>query len=423
MINTRKLVAEALLKLYRENSYSNLMFTAALKKCDADEKEIAFASNLFYGVLERKITIDYILSKHLDKSINKLHPFVLQVLRIGVYQIYFMDSVPDSAAVDECVKLIKQSKQSFASGFANAVLRAVAREENKSLPEENSIKYSCPKELADSLVSDYGQEDACGFLADSLAVPPLYIRVNTCKISTDDLICEFLKDDIIAEKCEGVPNALKLKKITSFQNNRCFKKGYFHVQDLASQICIEKLDVFENLRVLDICAAPGGKSFTIAENMKDHGDVVACDLYVQRVGLIAEGSAKLGIKIIKPMISDATKFDENLGMFDRVLCDAPCSGFGVIRRKPEIKYKSFQEIEGLPQIQSDILNVASRYVKPGGKLVYSTCTLRKAENEHVVENFLQDHPKYELIEQTTLMPHKNGSDGFFAASLQLKSDR
>ncbi|MDE5994780.1 MAG: 16S rRNA (cytosine(967)-C(5))-methyltransferase RsmB, partial [Oscillospiraceae bacterium] len=375
---------------------------------------------LVYVVIARIITVDYILSMILSQPINRLKPQVLTVLRMGVYQIKFMDKIPVSAAVNEGVKLIKQQGFSFASGLVNSVLRKTANSEIL-YPEKNdsieylSIRYSCPADLVQKYISDYGLENAVGILSTSLENPPLIIRVNTLKISPEKLIERLKAEDIEACAC-GLNGALTVKNGNIFATD-CYSEGLFHVQDLASQMCINALDPKPCETVLDMCAAPGGKSFTIAEKMQNKGKIYSFDLYEHRLSLINSGAERLGIDIIQSQVRDASSTYDDIPNADKILCDVPCSGLGVIRRKPEIKYKDLGFIDKLTDLQYNIICSASAYLKNGGRLVYSTCSLNKAENEKVCERFLKLHKDFTLIDgyPVTLMPHTDKTDGFFFA--------
>ena len=378
----------------------------------------AFVSALVYGVLDRKITLDFVLSKFMKTPIKKTAPFTLCVLRTALYQIMFMDKVPESAAVNEAVKLIKKSKENRNAGFVNAVLRSVLRTENL-IPQGESIKdlslrFSAPEWIVESFVCDYGKETAIKLLEESLKFAPVTLRVNTLKTNTDEL-----KEKLGTKSDDTVfLNSLILEKGFDLANNELYKQGLFHVQDLASQKAISVLCPKPNERVLDICAAPGGKTFTMAELMENNGEIIACDLYEHRVGLIDDGAKRLGINIIKPIVSDAEIFNEALGEFDVVLCDVPCSGLGVIRRKPDIKYKTENDFTELCEIQYKILCNAVKYLKSGGKILYSTCTLRRAENEDIVNRFLNEHNCFKKVTEKTLMPHIDKTDGFYYALLE-----
>lgn len=418
MANPRKLAVLALLKINNESSYSNLTLNSLFAETQALPADKALATALVYGVLDRKITIDYVISSFLKTPLKKVAPFTAEVLRTAVYQIMFMDNIPQSAAVNEAVKLIKNSKENRNSGFVNGVLRNILRAENL-LPKGDSVNdlsviYSCPKEIIESFIADYGFNDTKALLLESLKPAPITIRVNTTKTDIATVQAQIGVETEIAEPF----GALVLKKGIDVAKNELYKQGLFHVQDTASQTVVGVLSPSENERVLDMCAAPGGKSFTMAENMNNKGEIVSCDIYSKRVELIEKSAKRLGLKIITPKVCDATVFDETLGEFDCILCDVPCSGLGIIRRKPDIKYKNFAEFDNLCEIQLKILNNAKNYLKKGGKLLYSTCTLRKKENEQIVESFLQKNKDFSLKYQHTFMPHKDGTDGFFCALLE-----
>lgn len=418
MANARKLAARALLKVENDLAFSNIVLNEVLSNSDASDSDRALASAIFYGVLDRKITVDYYLSRLIKTPIQKTAPFTLAVLRSAVYQIKFMDKIPQSAAVNEAVKLIKASKESRNAGFVNAVLRNLIRTEIK-LPADNSInslsvRYSCPEWIIELFVSDYGEETAEKLLKESLKTPPLVIRVNTLITDKESLRLEFLKLGVPAEDGKA-ENSLILKKGIEIANCDLYKKGLFHAQDLASQTAVAALNPKKGERVLDICAAPGGKSFTMAELMENSGEIVACDLYAQRTGLIEKGAKRLGIDIITPKTADATVFDSSLGEFDCILCDVPCSGLGVLRRKPEIKYKPCEDFTALEEIQLKILENALKYLKKGGKLLYSTCTLRKNENEKLVNCALMEYNGLHKMYEHTFMPHIDKTDGFYCA--------
>ena len=431
MSNPRQIALEALLKTTKDGGYSNLTLDAVLSKSDLDTRDKSFVSNLFYGVIERQLTIDYQLSLYLSKPLKKLKPEVLAILRLGAYQILFMDKVPDSAAVNESIKLSKKNGASFASGLINAVLRKVSTA-GVVLPDEGktqeylSVKYSCPLWLVKKWINEYGTEDTAAFLQASLGSAETYIRVNNTKITDDELIAVLQNENVDCEKTYN-KNTLKINlKGQDIERLESFKNGYYHVQDLASQLCAKALDAKEGDIVFDLCSAPGGKAYTVAEIMKDKGKVLCFDIYENRVNLILKGAKRLGLSSIEGRVGDASVYNADLGLADRVLCDVPCSGLGIIRRKPEIKYKNEEELAGLPVIQYSIIANASKYVRNGGRLVYSTCTLSKAENEDIVAKFLKNHSNFKVAEvfegsnstNITLMPHKNKSDGFFIACFE-----
>ena len=418
MANPRKSAAGILCKIERDAAYSNITLAAFLKDTELSTEDKKLVSALVYGVLDRRITLDYVLSRFMKTPIKKTAPFTLQVLRCALYQIMFMDKIPDSAAVNEAVKLVKNSKESRNSGFVNGVLRSILREE-KLLPDGNSaedlaIKYSCPKYIVNSFINDYGIENAVALLEESLKAAPITLRTNTVKITPKKLIEELNKIGI--ECVEGdIKNSIVLSKGTDIAGCELYKNGYFHVQDSASQKAVEVLDLKPDERVLDICAAPGGKSFTMAEIMENKGEIIACDLYEHKTALIEKSAKRLGLDIIKAKVSDAGKYNNELGEFDAILCDVPCSGLGVIRRKPEIKYKQIDDLSELEEIQYNILENAVKYLKSGGRILYSTCTLRKNENEKLIEKFLINHSEFTKKYEHSFMPHIDGTDGFYCA--------
>ena len=435
----RQIAFDILLKIHMSNAYSNLALDAYLQKDNMENRDKALVSALVYGVCERQLTLDYNLSKYLKQPIKKLKPEVLIALRIGTYQLLFMDKIPDSAAINESVNLVKSNRASFASGLVNAVLRNVSRN-GLLLPDESdksykSIKYSCPEWLVNMWTQNFGEEITDGILSCSLGEVPLYIRVNTLKITADNLIKLLSEEGIVANKCDCIENALVLNKQGAIENLESFKAGLFHVQDLSSQFCCKALGAKPGEKILDVCSAPGGKTFTLGEVMSNEGLITSCDLYESRVKLIENGAKRLGLTIVKPAVSDATLFNENFDKYDKVLCDVPCSGLGIIRRKPEIKYKSPDDIDKIHNLQYLILSVTAKYVKNGGTLVYSTCSLNPSENEKVCQDFLSENKDFDLVDiedaenfgvvngkMLTVIPSKNDTDGFFVAKFQRREE-
>ncbi len=421
MATARKIALKALCDVRVGGAYSNITLNKYFSENDLSVPDKSLATAIFYGVLDRTITLDYVLSQHIKTPLKKVHPEALESLRIALYQIMFMDKIPDSAAVNEAVKLIKNSKQRHLSGFVNGVLRSILRE-GINLPSGKdvkslSIKYSCPEWIIKSFVDDYGTDDTVNLLECSLQAPPVTLRVNTLKTNSNDLIDALLGENINTTNAK-IENALEVIGGIDVTKSHTFKDGLFHVQDVASQTVVSILLPKSNERVLDLCAAPGGKTFTMAQYMENKGEIIACDLYEKRVELIKKGARRLGITNIKTIQNDATVKNDKIGKFDVVLCDVLCSGLGVIRRKPEIKYKDISEYEDITLLQTQILENAAEYLQPNGRILYSTCTLRKCENEGVIERFLDKHPQYELKYQHTFMPHIDGCDGFYCALLQ-----
>ena len=421
MPNARKLAISALVKIERDNAYSNITLNSFLKDFDLSKEDKALFSALIYGVLDRKITIDYVLSHYMKTPLKKTAPFTLNALRVGLYQIMYMDKIPESAAVNESVKIIKSSKESRNAGFVNAVLRAAIRNPLE-LPNGNSvsdlsIKYSCPEWIVKGFLDDYGVENTVNLLEKSLETPPVTLRVNTVKTSAEDLMQKLCESGVKAKLCE-VENCIQIENGMDISSNELYKQGFFYAQDMASQKAVAVLSPKPDSSVLDLCAAPGGKSFTMAGYMQNKGKIVSCDLYESRVKLIEKSAERLGLDIITPTVNDATVYNENLGEFDYILCDVPCSGLGVIRRKPELKYKTVTEFEELENIQYKILCNAVKYLKKGGRILYSTCTLRRNENENLVFRFKKEYNEFQLVYEHTFMPHIDNTDGFYCALLE-----
>ena len=415
MKNARTLAVDALVQTERSGAYSNLAINEVLADCGLDKRERSLASALFFGVLERKMTLDYYIGSLLTRKGGRIHCFTRQVLRCAIYQMLYMDKIPNSAAVNEAVKMMKASKRHSETSFVNAILRKAAQG-LPPLPDDATYKYSAPQWLVDSLYNDYGKQDADKFLENSLLTPPLYIRVNTIKTNADELIDLLGQKGINAQKT-AIDNALLLTGYNGAENEDYYKKGYYYFQDLASQICVAKIGLKPKESFVDLCAAPGGKSFTAAQYLKNDGKILSCDLHEHRVELIKKSANRLGITCIECRQMDAV-YTQNIGVFDAVLCDVPCSGLGVIARKPDIKYKDPKDFSEIEKTQKQILNTAAAYVKKGGRLVYSTCTLRKAENENMVDCFLREHNDFEIaVPPKTFFPHIDGTDGFFVAVL------
>lgn len=438
MISSRQLAFDALLRVSADGAYSNLILDSLIGAAGMSAKEKSLASALVYGVLEKQITLDYQLSLYLDKPIKKLRPGVLAALRLGVYQLLFMSRIPASAAVNESVRLVRSNGCAFAAGLVNAVLRKVSVS-GLRLPENDDkkrmlIEHSFPEEIYDLWSEQYGAEDAAGIMAACSGPAPLYIRVNTLRTTEDELKALLESEGVTAES-GPIPDCLEIKGGADIERLKSYSLGLFHVQDVSSQLCARALCVKPGDTVIDLCSAPGGKAFTAAQFMHNEGRLICCDIYDQRLGLISGGAGRLGIDIVSVMRNDASVFNPDMPMADVVLCDVPCSGLGIIRRKPEIKYKNFGKFDKLSDLQYNILSAASRYVKPGGRLVYSTCALNKNENENNVDRFLASIDGFvpvptaaeDLVdcrasgESLTFMPHLADTDGFFISAFERRA--
>lgn len=424
MADARSSAFKALSKIEKDGSYSNLILSELPEEHSLSEKDRVLAHRIVKTVLERKITVDFNLSRYLSQPLKKLKPQVLTILRMGASQLLFMDKIPPSAAVNESVKLAKNNGCAFASGLVNAVLRKV-NSNGLVLPDENaenylSIKYSFPQYLCEKLVNYYGREAAESIMNDSLDGANIYIRKNTLK--NEALSCDVTETQL--ENCYVINNSGDITALPDFKN------GLFHVQDMSSQICAAVLDAKKGETVIDVCAAPGGKSMTVAQMMENEGRLISCDIYEHKLKLINDTAKRLGIDIIETRLRDGADEKAQLPMADRILCDVPCSGFGVTGKKPEIKYKDEQEIASLPELGLKILENSSRFLKVGGRLVYSTCTLLPEENIDVCNAFLKRNKNYKISnidekfqglrdgKTLTVLPHIYSCDGFFIAAFE-----
>ncbi len=442
MNNARSAALSALLHVDVNEGYSNLVLDKTLASFSLESRDKALASAIFYGVLERRITLDYIIGQFSKTPVKKLSPQVLEILRMGVYQILYLEKIPKSAAVNESVNLAKENHLVKASGFINAVLRSLLRDIDRiKMPDAQmepllylSVEYSYPQWLIAFWQKVYGEECTLGLLKSSLNKPPVFARVNNTVISEENLIDKLNSEGIKANTITWPDHAIELQNIGAIRNSQSFQEGLFHIQDLSSQICCSLLNPKSGQRVIDVCAAPGGKAFTLAEIMGDRGELLAFDQYKGKVGLIQQGAKRLGLSVIHAAVRDAVGAEEAMEPADRVLCDVPCSGLGIIRRKPEIRYKLQSVLDSLPDLQYRILCKSSQLVKSGGVLIYSTCTLNPKENFQVAAKFIENNNEFEpftLIvpdafphvidepdNQFTMMPHVHGTDGFFVAAFQ-----
>ena len=428
MGDARYLAVKLLMKTFHSGSYSNIQLSAGLDGSDLDDRDKKLCSALYYGVIERKTTLDHIISGISSRPVRKLDDAVLNILRCGIYQLLCMDGIPDSAAVNESVALAKKFGKTSAAGMVNAILRSFIRSgKDIKLPTDEikrlSVQYSAP----DEMVREYINNGALEVLAGSLSKGRTYIRRDPLRCTAEEFVEYFTNlfgADGISEAF-GLPDCYAVTGGDPV-HTEAFAKGWFHVQSAASQYICTALAPTENDRVFDMCAAPGGKTFTIAELMNGRGEVWASDLHEKRVKLIHEGAERLGLANIQAKAGDASKFDESLPKFTKILCDVPCSGLAVIGSKPEIKYKKVSDFSGLPQIQLRIVSNALNYLADGGELVYSTCTVRREENEEVCERLLREHPELEAVplpdtsipaERKTEEPYRS-VNGFFAAKFR-----
>lgn len=424
MQNARESALLALYEIEYSGAYSNIALKNILKNSELDQRDKAFTTALVYGVLSKKLYLDYIISEFSTLKLNKISKYILLILRMGIYQIKFMDKVPESAAVNESVRLAKRYGHKASSGFVNGILRTVTKEEMTE-PKDLYIVESFAKENAERLYKDYGKR-ASAIMSALNNEPKMTLRVNTLK-TTKDKLKKLLK----AEDVPYSNKALYLKN-TDLSESPEYKMGYFTVQDISPMIACDVLAPRKSETVLDMCASPGGKTTYMAEIMENEGKILAFDIHPHRTELIRHNKIRLGIDIIQEQTQDATVLNERLiETADKVLLDVPCSGIGIAKRKPELKYKT--EFDGLSEIQYRILENSAKYLKKGGELVYSTCTLYKEENEQVVEKFLKENKGYSLVSfkellpegffedkagMMTVLPDKIDADGFFVAKIR-----
>ncbi len=402
-----------------KKAYSNLALNhkIALNKPNSP----AFVRELVYGVLENKLTLDYYIDLLVRDGIDSLKQAELNIIRMGIYQLGYMNSVPEYAAVNESVILAKRYARGKA-GLVNGVLREYQNKKiHLRLPERYedeikylSIKYSYAPWIIETWLKYYSMDFVEKLLAAGNERPPMTIRLNWLKVRKQDLINALKERGFEVEEGRNCENALYVKG-SGLLDSDMYEHGLFTPQDESSMIVAEKLNPEHGDFVMDVCAAPGGKTTAIAERMNNTGRIIASDIYRRKLEQVNREAKRLGITNIETRSWDATRVDSTMvGKADRVLVDAPCSGLGVVRRKPEIKYKEKNnDIELLPKKQLAILSASSSYVKSGGTLVYSTCTINPEENEKVVAEFLKKNPSFSKTERMLLLPNVNGTDGFF----------
>lgn len=430
--NARAIAYEIIDAVKYEKAYSNVTINKVFQKYSVDAQDRGFITELVYGVLSRLLYLDAVIAQYSSMKVKKQSRRVSTVLQMGVYQLMFMDGVKSFAAVDESVKLIK-ALDFRSRGFVNALLRAISRDLEAKNKKEildmswiqdqkkyYSIRYSVSEYIAGRFLKLYGEDFTQKLLESMYERPGLFIRLNRLKEEVDHLIENLASEGVYLDPVKGRNDVFLVNGLKRIGQNHYFKEGYFSIQDLSSMQAVDILDPKPGEYVLDICSAPGGKSFYMAEKMNNQGRIDACDISEHKLKLLLERSEELGIGIIHPEVLDARIFQQGKKeIYDKVLVDAPCSGFGILRRKPEIRYKEYEDVKELPQIQTTILDHASRYLKTGGILMYSTCTLEKKENMDQVEKFLSSHKDFVLESRPReLYPHLDGSDGFFIAKFR-----
>lgn len=420
-INIREIGLDTLMEILEHGQFSHIYLGAVLDKYGfLEKKERAFLSRLVTGTIERKLQLEYIINAYSKTKVKKMKPLIRTALLMGVYELYYMDAVPDSATCNEYVKLAKKRGFSGLSGFVNGVLRSVARGKDSLEIKEPAIFYSMPQWIYDMWVRDYGKNKADAICQGFFTREDLCIRVNETKVSKQELTDQLTAAGIKVESVDDLDSALYVSGFDSVSSLPGFDQGLFYVQDYSSQLVGKMAMVRQKDRILDMCAAPGGKAIHAAQ-LADDGSVLARDLTQAKVDIINENIARMGMKNISTQVWDATVEDcDAFEAYDLVIADLPCSGLGIIRKKPDIKYNQTPEsLADLESLQADILDKASRYVRKGGRLSYSTCTINKGENDSQVAAFLLRHPDYEIIDSRQLLPDDK-HDGFYICVMKRK---
>lgn len=436
----RDTALEVLMQVDRANAWSDGSLKRTIAKNKLDGRDAALATRLSYGVIQNKMLLDYYISCYCTQKAEKLESVIRNILRIGGYQILFMDKVPHSAAVNEAVEMTKRSNRPKAAGMVNAVLRKfVANWMNMpELPSGTtadylSVRYSHPKWLVTRLLDLLGPEETEGYLRMNNEIVPTTIQTNPLKTTPEELEKELRGSGAAVEKHPWLPGCFEVSGTGDLESLPAFTEGRFMVQDAAARLVAVVAAPDREARVLDVCAAPGGKSFALAMDMEDKGQIVACDIHSHKLQLVEKSAQRLGITSIRTAQADGREHHAAWQQTaDLVVADVPCSGLGIIRKKPDIRYKNPKEIAQLPQIQKAILENAATYVRSGGTLIYSTCTVLPEENEAVTEEFLARHLDFTLDSfslplpvgtskgHLTLWPQRFGTDGFYICRMRRK---
>ena len=432
-MGARETALNALMACRKNGAWSNGVLKEYIARDRLDARDAALATRLCYGVLQNRGRLDFYLKQLLTGKLKGLHPVIRDILHLGLYQLLELDKIPDSAAVNESVELAKKY-HSHQAGLVNGVLRAAVRKKGTlAEPVSYADRYSHPDPLIDLLKKSLPKGKLEPMLIADNAAPQTVVQVNLLAASPSKLVESLGRAGVKAVPHSWMENCLVLDHTGPLEQLEAFRRGWFYVQDPASKLCVLCAGLTEG-RVLDCCAAPGGKSFAAAIAMDGRGSITSCDIHPHKAALIENGARRLGLSNITPRVQDAAAFlPEWQEAFDTVLADVPCSGLGIIRKKPDIRYKNLAELEALPALQLAILTNQARYVKPGGVLMYSTCTVLPRENEDVVNAFLRTHPEFspeplalpEVFSKNetgmlTLIPGEYDTDGFFICRLRRK---
>jgi 16S rRNA (cytosine967-C5)-methyltransferase len=431
--SAREAALDVLVRTEQDRSYSNLLLHQTLQKYNLDKPDAGLTTEIVYGTIQRLNTIDYFLTRFVAKGLTKLEPWVRSLLRLSFYQIYYLDRIPDHAVVNEAVNLAKRKGHQGISGMVNGVLRNVIRQkETLELPaalppaERIALTHSHPEWLVRRWIRQLGEAQTERICEANNVPPRVSIRVNTLKLSRSGLIELLQQAGLEAEPSKLSADGIIVRGGGNMAMTSWYAEGLYSIQDESSMLVAEIVDPQPGDKVLDCCAAPGGKTTHMAEKTGDRGELWACDIHEHKEKLVQEQAERLGLSSVRTLVTDARKLQEQFPAesFDRILLDAPCSGLGVIRRKPDMKWtKTEQELNGICVIQRELLEKIHPLVRPGGVLVYSTCTLEYNENEGMVKQFLESHPEFELDPPQPLQiyPYEHHSDGFFIAKLRKRA--
>ena len=433
-MNARDIAVDAITAFRKRDAWSDGFLRNKIRAAKLDSRDAALATEIVNGVLQNLYLINFYIETFSSVKFSKIAPGILDILQVAVYQIVYLDRIPDSAAINDAVNRAKRNNPR-AAVFVNAITRKISSQKN-NLPSLQcddfekflSVQYSHPMWIVKALMNVYGREETEKILSFNNIKHRISARVNILKTTTESL----LDNNELFEK-GSIENSVYINFKGSIENTSEFQNGCIYIQDLASQIAASTLSPCKGASVLDACAAPGGKSFLMAQLMENTGKIFSCDIYEHKLRLIEDTAARLGKRNISTVLRDSSVFfDEWEEAFDFILADVPCSGFGIIRKKPDIRYKDETSINQLPELQLKILNNVSRYLKRGGTLLYSTCTILPQENECVVDSFLEQNKDYEEVDEyfdipciknkygVTLLPHISGTDGFYMCKLRRK---
>ena len=434
-MTAREAALEVLTACRKSDAWADGALKNTLARSGLSQRDAALASRLTYSVLQNRMLLDHYLSGFCRNGGKDLEPVIWDILRIGACQILLMDKIPPSAAVNEAVNMAKAHHRARAAGMVNAVLRNLSRgRESLTAPKELSLRFSHPQWLVDRYVALLGEEEAEQCLQANNSEAATTIQRNPLRADQQTLESRLAEEGVAFTPHPWMPGCYTVSGTGNLEQLESFCRGYFTVQDAAARLMAMAAGCRPGDRVIDMCAAPGGKSFAAAMAMENQGDISACDIHPHKLELIRRGAERLGITCIVPVLSDGRILREEwAGSADVVLCDVPCSGLGIIRKKPDIRYKDPGAFAALPGIQLSILCTAAQYVRPGGTLVYSTCTVLPEENGQVVEAFLGKVPGFSLQPfavpghedapgQLTLWPHRHACDGFYIAKLRKEHD-